>query len=200
VILHYLTAGKAGEDPEDWRERQARAAAEEMFANASDEDIEQWRQAMPPDQFAAVMERVRAHRGPGVATPPPSAVRTDELRARESRQDLAGLAERLYGGLCAHVGEITGLANDFLAQRPIERLDPDARAALNAVTGALAGRAPELGPAHLWGALLGTKVAALLPVVEAVNAGKPWREVPAEVKLLLMRVLQDALRIAQEGA
>jgi hypothetical protein len=42
-------------------------------------------------------------------------------------------------------------------------------------------------------------VAGLLPVVEAVTAGKPWREVPAEVKLQLMRVLKDALRIAQEG-
>jgi hypothetical protein len=200
VILHYLTAGKAGEDPEDWRERQARAAAEEMITKASDEDIEQWRRAMSPDQFAAVMEHVRAHRGQGAATPPPSAVRSDEPRAREPRQDLAGLAERLYTGLCAHVGEITGLANGFLAQRPIERLDPDVRAALDAVTGPLAGHAPELGAAHLWGALLGTKVAALLPVVEAVNAGKPWREVAAEVKLQLMRVLQDALRIAQEGA
>jgi hypothetical protein len=200
VILHYLTGGKAGEDPDDWRERQARAAAEEMFARASDEDIEQWRRAMPPEQFEAVMERVRAHRGQSAATPAPSAARNDdEPRLRQPRQDLAGIAERLYGSLCAHVGEISGLANGFLAQRPLEKLDPEARAALDAVTHALSGHAPELGPAPLWCALLATPVAGLLPVIEAVNAGKPWREVPAEVKLQLMRVLQEALRIAQEG-
>lgn len=198
VILHYMTAGKAGEDPDDWRERQARAAAEEMFANASDEDIEQWRRAMPPEQFAAVVDRVRAHRGKN-ATTSGAAPTGDDQPHSQPREDLAGLAERLYGGLCANVDEVPSLANGFLAQRQIEALDPRARAALDTVTDSLSADARELEAAHLWRALLGTKVAALLPVVDAVNTVKPWREVPAEVKLQLMRVLRDALRIAREG-
>ena len=201
VVVHYLTNGKAGEQPDKWRERQTQAAAEDLIANASDEDIENLRKTMSPDDFAVVMERISAHRGSGAANGPPrpTAPASSPPRNRRpatAREDFAGLAERLYTALASDPTALTGLANDFLGQRKFNALDAKAEATVTMLAAALAEQAPEVEPHHLWEAILQMQVAALVPTVEAIQAGTGWVAVKPEVKLQLMRIVRAVLGLA----
>ncbi len=201
VILHYLTNGTAGEDPDAWRERQARVASEGMFANVTDADVENWRRAMQPEQFAEMMERLHAYRATrsgAVTEPAPVAPASDGSGKARAAEDLAGMAEHLYQALARQTDGLPMLANAFLAQRDFALLDTKESEVLVAISAALAAVVPDLAAQHLWRALLGTSVAALLPAVGAIRDRVPWAGVRPDVKSQLMRVVRDALRLARE--
>lgn len=192
AILHYLTKGEAGREPGDVLEAKRHADEERLFATADDATIESWRRALPPEQFAVLMERLAAYRrahGASVTTGARPSVDPGDV-------EVAAAAARLYGALTASAAELPPLAFALLGMREFASLGTREREIVGGVAVAAAGDGGAFGAEALWTALTSRDVKTLLPLVEAVQAKKAWDEVGAQEKVYLMAIVRRAFEVA----
>jgi hypothetical protein len=195
VILHYLTKGQAGQDPSEVVEAKRRADEERLFASVDDATIEGWRQALPAEQFAVLIERLNAYRraktGEHGAAPAGSAADAEDAT-------VAAASARLYTALVANAPDLGSVAVALLGQRELADLGAHEQQVLQRVAGE--GAAGAFGAVALWSALRGRDVKMLVPLVEAIRGHKRWSEVGAEEKIQLMSVVRRAIDLATRSS
>ncbi|MDX2087874.1 MAG: hypothetical protein SFX73_08490 [Kofleriaceae bacterium] len=192
VILHYLTKGEAGRSPEDVMSEKRRQAEEQLFANATDAQIEEWRRALSPEQFAELMEGYRSYRARSAPQP-----RTGSGPSRED-EVIARAGAALYGALGASLARLEPLAMCLVGREAYEALGADERALVDELAGETSSSG-EIAGGALWSALLAADVSVLLPVVGRLREGTAWADLDRQAKLTVLGIAARAMRGAGRG-
>lgn len=192
VVMHMLTNGQIGKSPAEAAEEKRRAEEEQLFGNANDETIEKWRQTLSADQFAELMDRLRAYRAAHARAEAPPPGGPDDA-------DVAAGADRLYRALRERVGKLQSLAVALMARQAFSAISPEQARLIEEIATTIVGEGPHISAAQLWAALCSRKAREFLPIVEALTGGKAWNDLAPASKVQLIAIVRKALQLATTG-
>lgn len=191
VLLHYLTKGEAGASPEAAMDDKQRQAEEELFAHATDADIQRWKAELSPADFELVMARLKAYRGAKGQQPAASPGGEDDDKAEQ--RHVTRLGPLLYAALVAARAALEPLAMSLAASRGYDGLSAGEKELVDRLVdrleepGVLDGRG-------LWTALADTGIAKLVPLVTRLRSGARWDELDGDAKKVIFGVVARAMR------